>query len=819
MVGYELLTGVSLGAQIGLGLVLALALGFFASPFWLWILASSLFLISCGCDPQVVLIFFGSLFVLGLPPIRQRILSTPVLKLLKALQFLPKISETERIALEAGATWVDGELFSGRPNFRKINQEPYRDLNPEEQAFLDGPVETVCQMVSDWEVMTSGDLSPEIWDYIKKHKFFGLIVPKAYGGLEFSAVAQSAIVQKISSRCPTLGITVMVPNSLGPAELINHYGTAAQKEYFLPRLAIGQEIPCFALTEPNAGSDAGSITSKGVVFKGENGQLQIRLDWDKRYITLAAVSTILGLAIKLEDPDNLLGKGKDLGITCVLVPSNTPGVELGKRHNPMGIPFYNCPTRGRGVVVSIDQIIGGVEGAGRGWQMLMECLAVGRSISLPAQAAALIKWTARLTSAYAFVRRQFGMSISRFEGVEEKLARIFGIAYMIEASRRFTCGAVDSGIKPAVVSAIAKYNSTELARIVINDGMDVIGGAGISRGPRNSLASAYLATPISITVEGANILTRTMIVFGQGALRCHPFAYAELKAAGENNHSAFDKALWGHIGFIVRNLCRAIVLWLSRGRLASVPGGYGRRYYQKLSWASASFAILADVAMGVLGGKLKVKEKLTGRFADILAWMYFATATLRRFEAEGQPKEHQVALDWSMAYAFSHIQESFEGIFSNFEIPVLGAVMRGPLRFLLRLNGFGRPPSDALGHRLVKDFVKPMAFRNQLTKGVYITKDPLDPHSYVEKAFELAYESEALLKTIRKATRSKVLPKGRPMNLIKQAVEKGVITQTQADTLRETEAAVAKAVAVDEFSLADYGTALLETSEVKRKIG
>ena len=530
MVGYGWLAETLPGCGWWLLVGLSLTLGFTGAPLFLWtvVLTAGLWLL--GAPLWLLGAVAVGLAVMNAVPVRRLLLSTPLAHLMDKMKLMPVISETERVALEAGSTWVDAQLFSGKPDFNWVRGEKYAGVSAEEQAFLDHQVVKLCSLASDWEIFQNKDLPKPVWDYLKKERFFGMIVPKEYGGLGYSAAANSEVVARLASHSGPLAITVMVPNSLGPAELLVHYGTQKQKDYYLPRLARGEEIPCFALTEPEAGSDAGSITSSGVLFRGDDGQIYVKLNWEKRYITLAAVATLIGLAIKLYDPDNLLGKGKDLGITCVLAPADLKGIVLGQRHNPMGLPFFNCPTSGHDVVVSVDQIIGGAAGAGRGWQMLMECLAAGRAISLPSQAAGTAKKLTRLVSAYAVIRRQFGISIGQFEGIEEPLARITGLTYLMEAMRIFTVGAVDSGMKPAVISAIAKYNQTELARKVTNDAMDVMGGAAISRGPRNHIGNAYIGLPISITVEGANILTRTMIIFGQGAIRCHPYAYKEVKA-------------------------------------------------------------------------------------------------------------------------------------------------------------------------------------------------------------------------------------------------------------------------------------------------
>ncbi|MBL8993997.1 MAG: acyl-CoA dehydrogenase, partial [Spirochaetia bacterium] len=495
---------------------------------------------------------------------------------------------------------------------------------------------------------------------------FGMIIAKKYGGLGFTALGHSAVIQKLASRSLPLSVTVMVPNSLGPAELLTHYGTDKQKSYYLPRLADGREIPCFALTEPVAGSDAASIQSHGDVIKGKDGKLYVQLTWEKRYITLASVSTILGLAFRLRDPGNLLGKGPNPGITCALLPSKTKGVILGRRHDPMFVPFHNAPTRGDKVLFPLDVVIGGIDGVGRGWQMLMECLGAGRGISLPGTASGGAKLVTRLMGSYGNIRKQFGLSVGKFEGIEEALARIGSFSYLMEAARRYTCGALDKGMKPAVVTAVAKYQFTELFRRIINDGMDVQGGAGISQGPRNLLGRPYIGMPISITVEGANIMTRALILFGQGAIRCHPYAYQEIEALAEGKVGQFDRALFAHIVHIARNAVRVAWYSLTRAWFATVPGvNWTFRSYQKIKWASATFALMTDIALVLLGGGIKRKEKINGRFGDALSWLYLAVATLRRYEGEGRLVEDKPYVKWALAHAFREIQVAFEGLYQN----------------------------------------------------------------------------------------------------------------------------------------------------------
>ncbi len=790
-----------------------IALGFIGAPFAAWTVAVLAFSWLLGLPLPLIAVIAVVMVGFNLPPLRRMLVSNQIMRIMDKLQLMPQISETERVALEAGSTWVDAELFSGKPNFTRIRKEPYPKAEPAVQAFIENQVKTVASMVSDWEIYQNKDLPQNVWDYLKKERFWGMIIPKEYGGLGFSALGHSEVISHLGTHSTTLCVTVMVPNSLGPAELLLHYGTQKQKDYYLPRLARGEEIPCFALTEPNAGSDAGSVVSSALVFKDAKGQIMLKLNWDKRYITLAAVSTLIGLAVKLKDPDNLLGKGTDPGITCVLVPASTPGVVLGRRHNPMGVPFYNCPTHGENVVVSVDQIVGGADGAGRGWLMLMECLAAGRSISLPSQSAGGAKALARLCGTYAVVRRQFGIPIGSFEGIEEPLARITGLSYLMEAARIYTAAAVDSGLKPAVVSAIAKYNQTELARKIVNDGMDILGGAAISRGPRNRIANAYIGMPISITVEGANILTRTMIIFGQGAIRCHPFAYQEVKALMTKDYKAFDKAFWGHIGHVVRNSCRSLVLSLTRGRLAVVPGGPGAKYYRKLAWSSASFAIMSDIAMGTLGGQLKLKEKLTGRYADVLSWMYLATSVLRRYEAEGFRKDHRDVFDWSMQYAMNEIQKGFDGIFANFDVPLLGFLFRGPIGFWARVNSLGHGPGDRLGHKVAQAIQRPGEFRDSLTAGIITPTDPNDHMVQMENAFRLAHESAAVLGKISKAVKEKRLPKKRANLLVKDAQAAGIITAEEAKKLDDANKAREEVIQVDSFSLEDFKPTLLDLAK------
>lgn len=804
---------------LGATVFLLLAFGYTGVPFALWTLLILVALVGFQMPMAALIAVAVVLFIFNINPLRRFLVSSAVMKLMKAMQLIPKISATERTALEAGVVWMEAELFSGKPNLKKLINQPYPKLTAEEQAFLDNEVEELCSMLDDWKFWQSKQLPPEVFEFIKKKGFLGMIIPKEYGGKAFSASAHSAVIQKISSRSVACAIYVMVPNSLGPAELLNHYGTDAQKKKYLPRLADGTEIPCFGLTEPTAGSDAGSIISEGILFKGDDGKINIRLNWNKRWITLASIATILGVAFRLRDPENLLGKGEDLGITCALVPANLPGITLGRRHDPLGVPFHNCPMQGKDVVVNAeDAIIGGLARAGQGWQMLMESLGAGRGISLPAQAVGGSKLVSRVTSNHSVIRKQFGLSIGKFEGIEEPLARIGGNTYLLEALRSYVLSALDQKISPPICTAITKYIATEIARKTVCDGMDIMGGAGISMGPRNLLATGYIGIPISITVEGANILTRTLMIFGQGALRAHPYAFKEVNAVEKNDLKSFDEAFWGHIGHIARNVTRSLVLSLTRGHLIFSPvSGPMRRYYQKLSWTSASFAFMADLSMGLLGGKLKVKEKLTGRFADILSWMFIGTAVLRRWEADGRPKEDLPFVHYSMTLAFNNIQEAFDGIYSNLDVPLLGWIFRGPVRWWARFNFLALPPRDRLTQAVAETLLNNEGARNRLTNGIFLPSDPAEALGRLEKAYAVIKKAAGVEKKIRIAVKKKQLPKKPNIAALQEAVRKGILTQEEFSVLDEAERLRLDAIQVDDFTQEDYtpGGAANKKTETK----
>jgi acyl-CoA dehydrogenase len=776
------------------------ALAFRGAALWVWLLVVAVLLWLLGTPWWAWIPFVAFAVVFGIPAVRRRVVSKPVMDLLERLQFLPKVSRTEQEAIDAGTVWMDGELFSGRPNAKRLLEQPYPSLTPEEQAFLDGPVEALCRVTNDWDVYQRRELPDEAWELIKKERLFGMIIPKEYGGLGFSALANSAVVMKCASRSLPLGITVMVPNSLGPAELLIHYGTEAQKQHYLPRLARGEDVPCFALTEPEAGSDASAMTSEGIVFRAEDGSLGMRLSWHKRYITLATVATVLGLAFKLRDPDNLLGRGTELGITCALLPVSTPGVKIDRRHDPLGVPFHNAPTEGKDVVVPLDMIIGGVEGAGRGWRMLMECLSAGRGISLPATSTGGAKLATAAAGAHAAIRRQFGLPLGRFEGVEEALARVGGLTYLVDAMRVYTCGGIDAGAKPSVVTALAKYNATEMFRQVIADAMDVSGGNGISLGPRNLLGRPYMALPISITVEGANILTRTLLIFGQGAIRCHPWALQEIQALAAKDVVAFDRAFVGHVGHVVRNMTRACLLSLTRGWLSIPPvSGPPARYWRRLAWSSARFAFLADVAMASLGANLRRKERISGRFADAFSWMYLATCALRRFEAEGRRAEDLPFLHWGCRHAFARVQEAFEALYRTLPVPGLSWLLRGPCWLFARLNPISRPPEDALGSAVAQAIQTPGAQRDRLIAGIHRPTGTDEALGRLDHALLLTERSAPLAKRVRDAAKEKRIPAGPPSRSIDAAVAANVLSRGEADALLEAERVRYDAIQVDAF--------------------
>ncbi|WP_407635768.1 acyl-CoA dehydrogenase [Kangiella aquimarina] len=720
---------------------------------------------------------------------------------------LPPMNETEKTALEAGDVWWEGDLFRGNPDWNKMLTIAKPALTEEEQSFVDNETEELCSMLDDWDIVHKRkDLPAEVWQFIKDKGFLGMIIPKEYGGKGFSALAHSTVVTKIATRSGSAAVTVMVPNSLGPGELLLHYGTQEQKDHYLPRLAKGEEIPCFALTSPVAGSDAGAIPDKGIVCKGEyQGKevLGIKLTWNKRYITLAPVATIVGLAFKLYDPDNLIGDKEDYGITCALIPADHPGVEIGQRHLPMNQAFMNGTTTGKDVFIPMDMLIGGQEFAGQGWRMLMESLAAGRSISLPAMGTAVAKLSYRMTGAYSLVREQFKTPIGRFEGVEEAMARIAGLAYRTEASRVMTAGAVDLGIKPSVVSAIAKYHMTEMGREIMNHSMDIHGGRAIIMGERNYLANGYMSQPIGITVEGANILTRNLMIFGQGAIRCHPYVFREMLAAQmedtEEGVKRFDSLLFRHIGYGVSNFARTFALGLSASKFAKKPvGGQTGKYYQHLTRMSSALALTSDIAMGILGGDLKRKERLSARLADVLSHLYMCSAVLKYYQDNDRPLADLPYVKWNMEYGLHKIQEAFYDFYENFPIKAVGKV----LRFIAFPYGKSYSyPSDRLEQEIVKPMMQNCEIRDRITEYAYVGKTADDVTGRVELAFLKVLAADEVRRKLRKAMKAGELDKhATNMERIEQAIEKGIINAEEQQILVDAEEARMDVIQVDDYS-------------------
>lgn len=714
---------------------------------------------------------------------------------------LPRMGETERVALEAGSVWWDGDLFSGNPDWKKLLNFKQATLSAKEEAFLNGPVEELCRRLNDWEILQGGDLPKDIWAFLKEKKFFGMIIPENYGGLGLSATAHGAVVTKISSRSVTAAVTVMVPNSLGPAELLLHYGTDVQKNYYLPRLASGEEIPCFALTGPEAGSDAAATQSHGVVCRGMyDGKevLGMRLNWTKRYITLGPIATVIGLAFNLRDPDQLLGQKENLGITCALIPAHLPGIDIGRRHDPMGVPFENGPNFGHDVFVPLDFIIGGAAMAGQGWRMLMQCLAVGRSISLPSLSVGGAQLSTRIVGAYATVREQFDTPIGRFEGIEEPLARIGGMTYLMNAAQRLTLSAIDAGQQPSVISAIVKAYLTEGMRGVVNDAMDIRAGAAICEGPRNGLARLYMAVPIGITVEGANILTRSMIIYGQGAIRCHPFVQHEIQAIADKDLVRFDAAFFGHVGFVITNVFRAFIYGLSGAAAAATPlPGPTARYFKKLTRMSSAFAIISDMAMATLGGGLKRREKISGRLADALAWMYLGSASLKQFVDEGQLEADLPLLRWSCEHALYQIQNALRGLIDNFPNRPAAWLLRA-LVFPLGANL--RPPSDELGAAVARSLLEDRAERLRLTRGMYVPGPDELGLGHLEAALDKAVEALAVETKIRDAVRAGRLDKAPGRALLELAFKAKVITADDYRTVMDAKEVQSEVIQVDSFT-------------------
>jgi acyl-CoA dehydrogenase len=756
-------------------------------------------------------LLFGVMLLPNFTEFRREKITRPLLDVYRGM--LPSMSDTEREALEAGNIWWDGELFSGMPNWDRLMSYPAPRLSEEEQAFLDGPCEELCSMLDDWHITHElGDMPENVWKFIKKHKFFAMIIPKQYGGLEFSAYANAMVIMKLASRSTTASSTVGVPNSLGPAELLLHYGTEEQKQRYLPGLASAEEIPCFALTSPQAGSDAAALIDSGIVCKGQWQGKQItgiRLNWDKRYITLAPVATVLGLAFKLYDPDHLIGDTDEYGITAALIPTDTPGVTVGRRHIPMTIPFQNGPTSGKDVFVPLDYIIGGQEMAGKGWKMLVELLSVGRAITLPSSAAGGSQSAIYAAGAYTRIRRQFNSPVAKFDGVGEALTRIAGHTYIMNAAVSITSGAIDQGEKPAVPSAILKYHCTEMGRKVANDTMDVHGGKAVMMGPKNYVGRGYMATPIAITVEGANILTRSLIIFGQGAMRCHPYVLRELHAAQDEDKERglveFDSALFGHIGYAISNLARSFFLALTHAKFSTVPlNTPTRRFYQNINRYSAAFALATDFAMLTLGGRLKQKELLSARLGDVLSSMYLASSVLKHFENQGRRASDLPLVEWSVRTLMYNAQEQLHSFLRN--------LPSRPAAFLLRTFIFPRgrtysAPSDELVNKIVYLVTRSGKARERLSQQAYTTLEPGSPLGLLQEALELAEQMEPLERKLRQSLKEGLIHSDYLGHQIDEAEHAEIITKTEAAELRSYHEKVMSLLAVDDFAPDEIGRA------------
>lgn len=794
---------------IGVGVLLAVAFACLRAPLVVWMASGAALLATAArLTPWPLAVQWGVLgawaglsLLLLVRPLRRGLITQGLLALYR--RSLPGMTETERIALAAGTVWWEGDLFSGRPDWARLLAQPRPTLTAEEQSFIDNEVNALCKMVNDWEIAhVSHGLPAHVWQTIKDKGFLGMIIPKEFGGKGFSAYAHSEVITRLSTRSSASAVSVMVPNSLGPAELLLHYGTPEQKSHYLPRLAKGLDIPAFALTSPLAGSDAAAIPDRGTVCKGAwQGQevLGMRVTWDKRYITLGPICTVLGLAFRLYDPDHLLGETEDLGITCALVPFDHPGVQIGRRHLPLNAMFHNGPNWGKDVFMPLDFIIGGPAMAGQGWRMLMECLAAGRSISLPGSNTGLAKLTARSVGAYARVRNQFKTAIGKFEGIEEPLARIAANAYLTDAARVFTAGAIDQGEKPSVVSAIVKYHVTERARQAVNDGMDILGGKGICLGPQNFLGRAYQQVPIGITVEGANILTRSLIIFGQGAIRCHPYVQEEMNAARAGDLARFDAALFAHIGFTASNKIRTLLHGLTGGRFIRVAGvaPETRRYYRQLTRLSAAFAFVADVSMLMLGGQLKRREKLSARLGDILSLLYLSSAVLIRYEREGRQQDDLPLVHWALQDCLFKIQNAFEGVMENFPHRWMGRALRN---LVFPLGRPFHPPSDALGHDAAQAMITPGPVRDRLTAGCYIDHgNEDDPVAVLELALDAAFQTETVEARLRGLSKSGKLSGQTLEELITAAKDAKLLTPKDIALLARRDALRAKAIRVDDF--------------------
>ena len=776
-------------------LFVMLIFGFYSFPLYSYFAFIGIYsLVFCDVGFIFWTIYSIATLVLLVQSFRIKFITSKIVNFINKNGLLPKISATEEAALQAGTNWVEADFFKAQVNFKEIQAEKVTVLTVEEQAFLDNEVNELCEMTTDWEIFQDRDFRPDVWQFIKDKKFFGMIIPKEYGGLGFSATAHSKVIEKLVSRSQVLAITVMVPNSLGPAELILKHGTQAQKDKYLNDLALGIQVPCFGLTEPNAGSDATSISSNGVVFKDKKGNLKIKLNFEKRYITLGNIATLIGLAFVLKDPEHLLGDIEDLGITFAVIDAKTKGIDNSRRHDPLGIPFVNSPLYGKDVVIPLENIIGEKDGIGKGWQMLVESLSIGRGISLPSVSLGGSKLALNVVASYSQLREQFGLSINHFEGVEEKIAKIAAFTYMLNASRNYTLDAIDNGAKPGVINSIMKYHATEKFRTVINDAMDVLGGSAIIRGQNNLLAHAYFAIPISITVEGANILTRNLMQFGQGLIKSHPYIYTQINALKNNNVKSFDRAFFAHIGLVFNAFSKSLAYYFTRAQI-NCQKGHFQRYKQKLTWVSSEFTLLTNVALAILGPSLKKRENISARFGDILSNCYLITATLREFENNPQQKDEDL-VDYICNYCFNEIQIAREEIISN--IGYLGFLLP-----LVKLNPFSIKSKDSLNAKIVKN-LENEDYLKQMTSSLFISNNKEDRLAKIQEAVKLNKEAQTSFRILKEAIKNNTIQKDNSENMINELLEKNLLSKEEIEKMLEAHALKQEVISVDSFKASEY---------------
>lgn len=809
----------SFGIRVSSVIAIITVLFYFHSSRWLWFL---FFLIgsifygefyykSHGYWPSNfkhlwLICYVGALY-LSFLILRVYLISLPIVKILRAIGFVPNISQTEREALEAGAVWMEKEYFKGYPDFKKLFSQPYPKLTNKEQTFIDKQTDNLCKISDEWKIIKTKKFPEEVERFLKQNKFLGMIIPEEHGGLGFSPLAHARVIEKISSANFPVAIITMVPNSLGPAELLLQYGTTKQQNKYLSRLAKGEEIPCFGLTEPQAGSDASSIRSGGVLFKGDDGRLKIKLSWEKRWITLSVKASLLGVAFQLKDPQNLYSNKENLGITCALIPANTPGVERGLYHDPMGIPFYNAPMKGKDVIIDAeDSIIGGLKQSGKGWKMLMECLVAGRGISLPSLSIGAGKRIAWIVKHHSSIRKQFGVPLAKFEGVQEPLTRIAGLTNLMAATQDYTLSALNQGIHPPIVTAITKHYTTEMVRKISLDGMDIMAGAGLSLGPKNMIANLYKSLPIAVTVEGANILTRTLIIYGQGSLRAHPYAYQEIKSLENNDFELFDKVFWSHLYQVICNTVRMYIMSLFRGYSYLSLSHLGRehRYIQKIAWSSSVFSWLTDHAIFLLGAKIKSKEKITGRFADMLSYQYMATALIWKWVNEGRDPKQWPLVHWGLDFCFYQIQLSVESLLLNLKWPFILWPVHKLLYLILRINPIGLAPNDKISDKLVNAFLEDEDLFSELTNNLYVHTDADHHMQKIKNTYKLVKQSEDTVKKIKQAIKQKKIPKKRVPFAMEEALKSKIITQQEFDNLKITQQARYEAIQVDAFTEEQY---------------